>query len=75
VVGKLVSLCIETGKTLETLELAEYQRLSPVFDEDVYTAIALETCVNSRNVPGGPSAESVAGQTAYIRRFIEERKQ
>ncbi len=75
VVGKLVNRCIETGKTLETLELEEYHRLSPAFDEDVYVAIALETCVNSRNVPGGPSAESVADQTAYIRRFIEERKQ
>ena len=41
-VGKLVSRCIETGKTLETLELEEYRKLSPSFDADVFEAITLE---------------------------------
>ncbi len=73
VVGRLVSRCIETGKTLETLELEEYRKLSPVFDADVYDAIALETCVASRNVAGGPAKESVKNQMNYIKKFLEER--
>lgn len=73
VVGKLVSYCISHGKTLESLSLEEYRSLSPVFDEDVFTAISLETCVRMRSVPGGPSKESVEAQIEYIERFINER--
>lgn len=75
VVGKLVSRCIETGTTLETLALSEYRALSPVFDEGVFEAIALETCVASRNVAGGPAKQSVLKQIDFIRNFIDERKE
>lgn len=73
VVGKLVSYCISHGKTLESLSPEEYRSLSTVFDEDVFTAISLETCVRMRSVPGGPSKESVEAQIEYIERFINER--
>ena len=73
IVGKLVNYCIEAGKTLETLELNEYRKMSEVFEEDVYKAIALETCVASRNVPGGPAAESVHSQMNYIRQFLVDK--
>jgi len=74
VVGKLVGVCIETEKTLETLPLAEYHKLSPAFDEDVYAAISLETCVAARNVAGGPAKSSVQKQIESIRDFINERR-
>jgi len=74
IVGRLVNHCIETGKTLETLEIEEYRKLSPAFDEDVYEAIALETCIASRNVAGGPSKESVQKQMDNIRKFLEEKQ-
>ncbi len=59
VVGKLVLYAIEQGKNLEELTLAEYKQFSNLFDEDIYPAIAVETCVNRRVVPGGPAAERV----------------
>ena len=74
VVGKLVSFCIATGSTLETLPISEYRSMSDVFDTDVYDAIALETCVAQRSVPGGPAPEAVAEQIAKIETFLEERK-
>ena len=74
VVGRLVNHCIAEGKTLETLELSEYQKLSPLFDSNVYNAISLDTCVSARNVPGGPSHESVEEQIKYIQGFFKERK-
>jgi argininosuccinate lyase len=73
VVGKLVNHCIEAGKTLETLEIEEYRKMSPVFDTDVYSAIALDTCVEMRNVPGGPAKVRVEAQMSYIREFLRER--
>ena len=73
VVGKLVNYCITNNKTLETLSMEQYKALSPVFAEDVYEAIDLNTCVELRSVPGGPSKKSVAEQIESVRRFLEER--
>lgn len=74
IVGRLVNHCIAEEKTLETLELSEYQKLSPIFDSDVYKAISLDTCVSSRSVPGGPSHESVMEQIRYMEDFLKDRK-
>lgn len=55
VIGKLVLYCVTNQKALDDLTIAEYKSLSEVFDQDIYEAIALETCVNKRQVIGGPS--------------------
>ncbi len=57
IIGKLVLYCISNDTTLDALTLEEYHHISPVFEEDLYEAIALETCVNKRNIIGGPSRE------------------
>lgn len=36
IVGQLVLVCLEKGISLDELPLAEYQKISPVFDESVY---------------------------------------
>ena len=70
VTGRLVKYCIEQGKTLETLTLEEYRQFSPVFDQDVYAAIDLLTCVSQRNIPGGPAPERVQETIAATRAAI-----
>ncbi len=72
ITGTLVALCIEKGTTLEELPISEYKAVCSAFDEDVYKAINLETCVNMRKVPGGPSPESVKAQIEYIRNEVGE---
>ncbi len=57
IIGKLVLHCVTTNQTLEELSLEEYRNISDVFDETIYEAISLETCVNKRNVIGGPSKD------------------
>ena len=70
ITGSLVALCIEKGLTLETLPLSEYQALCPLFDEGVYQAIDLLSCVSLRKVYGGPAAEAVAKQIENARRKL-----
>ena len=70
ITGQLVALCIEKGLTLETLPLSEYQALCPLFDEGVYQAIDLLSCVSLRKVYGGPAAEAVAKQIENARRKL-----
>jgi len=73
IVGRLVTHCINTGASLDTLPLADYQSISPLFGEDVYQAIDLHTCVNGRSVYGGPAVESVQKQVDRVEEFITER--
>ena len=73
IVGKLVGHCVATGHSLETLPLEEYQKVCPLFEQDVYDALSLETCVNGRKVYGGPAPEAVKVQIENIKHFIQER--
>lgn len=66
ITGTLVKRCIELGVTLETLPMSEYKKLSDSFDENVYKAISLDTCVNERKSQGGPSPDSVKAQIDYV---------
>lgn len=59
-VGELVHVCMSKDKTLETLDLSDYKEICSVFEEDVYEAISLDTCVKMRKVIGGPSPEIVS---------------
>lgn len=70
ITGGLVALCIEKNTDLEHLALEDYKSRSELFDEDVYKAISLDTCVNMRNSKGGPSPESVKKQIEYTRNKV-----
>ncbi|TDX52653.1 argininosuccinate lyase [Orenia marismortui] len=67
VVGKTVLYCIQENKKLSDLSLAEWKIFSDVFDEDIYHAIAVETCVDARDTIGGPAIEE-------IKRVLEQEK-
>ena len=57
--GKLVHYCIENNTSLEKLPLETLKEFSPAFEEDVYDAISLKTCVDGRSLIGGPAPETV----------------
>lgn len=64
IVGQLVLYCIGKGIALDEMSLEEFQAISPVFEEDIYDAISMETCVKKRMTIGAP------GQAA-MKRVIE----
>ncbi|MBQ7097217.1 MAG: argininosuccinate lyase [Clostridia bacterium] len=59
VVGRMVAYCLDTNKVIDALSMDEFKEFSKLFDEDIYTAISLETCVNLRKIPGGPATETM----------------
>jgi argininosuccinate lyase len=75
VVGEIVLACIKENKMIEELSLEELKGFSPIFEEDIYHAIDLLTCVEERKVIGGPSTESVKMQITALEKFIEEFKE
>ena len=67
VTGTLVAECIRRGETLETLPLADYLAVCDLFEDDVYEAISLETCVNQRRVIGAPCPDNVRAQAKRMK--------
>ena len=57
IVGQLVLLCIDKGIALDDLTLDEYKAISDVFEDDIYEAISLKTCVEKRLTLGAPGSE------------------
>lgn len=70
-IGQLVKYCISTHQDLESLSMDEYHKISPLFDDDVYEAVALKTCVKNRNVVGGPSSEMVEKHISLVEKELE----
>ena len=70
IVGQLVLFCIDKGISLDEMSLEEYQAISPVFQEDIYEAISLVTCVEKRLTVGAPSKvameQVIAKNEAYL---------
>lgn len=59
IIGQLVLLCIEKKKALDDLSLEEFRSICPVFDQDIYDAISMKTCVEKRVTTGAPGAEAM----------------
>ncbi|EAX47621.1 argininosuccinate lyase [Thermosinus carboxydivorans Nor1] len=62
VVGRCVRYCLDAGKRLTDLSLAEFKQFSPLFEADIIDAIQIETCVAARNSYGGTSSTQVKHQ-------------
>ena len=72
IVGRLVLFCIEKNCSLDDLTLAEYQEISPVFQEDIYEAISMKNCVEKRNTIGAPGTEAMKEVIGIQEKYLEE---
>ena len=72
IVGQLVLYCIEHKKALDDMTMEEFKAISPVFEEDIYDAISMETCVNKRNTIGAPGPEAMKRVIALHEAYLEE---
>lgn len=71
IVGTIVGYCIKNDFVLDTLPLSEYKTFSDVFDEDLYNAISLETCVGTRISQGGTGPDSLIAQIEFAESKIK----
>ena len=68
--GTIVAECISEKMVLETYPLERYKAHSELIDEDVYSEIALETCVKKRISAGGTGFESVQTQIQFVEKEL-----
>ena len=72
IVGQLVLYCIDKGIALDDMSLEEYKEISPVFGEDIYDAISMETCVNKRKTIGAPGPDAMRKVIEIYTKYLEE---
>lgn len=72
IVGQLVLHCIDKEISLDDMTLEEYQQISPVFQEDIYEAISMNTCVEKRTTLGAPGQEAMKKVIEINRKYLEE---
>ena len=70
IIGRLVLYCIDRQCGIENLSIEELKQLSPVFEEDVYDAISLKTCVEKRLTTGAPGPEAMRKVIAAEREYL-----
>ena len=59
IIGRLVLYCIEKDTSIDALSLEELRSISDKFDEDIYDAISLKTCVEKRLTIGAQMMKQV----------------
>jgi argininosuccinate lyase len=72
VVGQLVAHCLTEDKALLDLTLPELKTFHSAFEQDVFEAISLKTCVSMRSVPGGPAPGAVADSIQAGEKFLDD---
>ena len=71
IVGQLVLFCIDKGIALDDMTLEEFKAISPVFEEDVYEAISMKTCVEKRTTIGAPGQEAMKNVIAIYKEQLK----
>ncbi len=70
IVGRLVLFCIDKNIALDDMTIDEFKAISPVFEEDIYEAISLKTCVEKRTTIGAPGKEAMDKVIAIYKNYL-----
>ena len=71
IVGRLVLYCIEKNTSIDALPLPEMRTISDRFEEDIYDAVSLKTCVEKRLTTGAPGREAMEKVIAAYREYLD----
>ena len=71
IVGRIVLYCLDKKIPIDAMSLEELKAISPVFEEDIYDAISMETCVNTRLTVGAPGEAAMKQVIEKEREFLK----
>lgn len=70
IIGRLVLFCIEKNTSIDALSLEELRSISDIFEEDIYDAVSLKTCVEKRLTIGAPGPEVMKKVIAMHKEYL-----
>ncbi len=72
VIGRLVLKCIDESKALDDLSISEWKSESELFDDDIYEAVSLKTCVENRVTFGAPGQATMKKNNEFYEKYLSE---
>ena len=72
IIGRLVLYCIEKNTSIDALTLEELKSISDKFEEDIYDAVSLKTCVEKRLTTGAPGPEAMKRVIEMNKSYLQE---
>ncbi|MCR5278075.1 MAG: argininosuccinate lyase [Lachnospiraceae bacterium] len=72
VIGSLVLHCLDKGIAIDDMKLSELKTFSDLFEDDIYDAISLKTCVERRETIGAPGSKPMEAAIENYRKYLEE---
>lgn len=72
IVGRIVLYCLDKKIPIDAMSLSELKAISPVFEEDIYDAISMETCVNTRLTIGAPGVDAMKQTIEKEKAFLAD---
>ena len=70
VIGRIVLYCIDKNIAIDDMELSELKEFSDMFENDIYEAVSMETCVNKRNTKGAPGLNAMEKEIEESEEFL-----
>ena len=70
IVGRIVPYCLDKKIAIDDMSLDELKAICPVFEEDIYEAISMETCVNKRLTVGAPGRDAMEKVIALHKEYL-----
>lgn len=70
IVGETVLKCIQQGKFLKDITLEEYKQISPLIEQDVYTALDPITAVKMRDSLGGTGFDEIKHELERAKKLL-----
>ncbi|MCR5417581.1 MAG: argininosuccinate lyase [Lachnospiraceae bacterium] len=70
IIGRLVLACIDEGKAIDDMSLDQLKTISDVFEEDIYDAISLKTCVGKRLTKGAPGPKAMEEAITFYEAYL-----
>jgi len=72
IIGRLVLYCIEKDTSIDRLSLEELKGISDQFEEDIYDAVSLKTCVEKRLTTGAPGPDAMRQVILEHKAYLKE---
>ena len=74
IIGQMVLYCMEHKISLDDMSIEEFHQFSDAFEEDIYDAISMETCVNKRLTSGAPGQEAMEQEILLNEEYLLQSK-
>lgn len=71
IIGRIVLYCIDKKISIDDMTIDELKEMSPVFEEDIYDAISLDTCVNKRLTIGAPGLKAMKDVIDLEKKYLK----